>query len=246
MTETSKQADGRVVNFDKYDQRGAYHWQECDSHSRSFNPPLVARYQVVINALTQIKTKRRVLDIGCGDAYLMAQIQGQCGEVYGVDSEACAVQLANKILEPWGHCKVTTGNCYDLPFDDGFFDVVLLTDVIEHLTQPEDCLKQIRRVLNDQGYLIVTTPKFRADRKWDDRHEKEYTSQELEVLLGTFFPKIEMSYFWPLKWSNWYRTRVGWRLCKYIAKAGWNPFVEESSTTPVRFGQLKAICHCQS
>lgn len=232
----------KVVHFDKYDERGAYHWQECDSKSPNYNPPLAARYEVVRREVSNASQRNRVLDIGCGDAYLIAQIQSLCTEVRGIDSEAQAVALANDILQNHPHCKVVQGDCYHLPFDDDYFDIVLCTDVIEHLTDPQSCLREIRRVLNDKGILVMTTPKFRPDRKWDERHEKEYTSQELEKMLSQQFVDVRMSYFWPLRWSNLYRSQIGWRLCKYIGRLGWNPFLSESSTRPLAFGQLKAVC----
>ena len=231
-----------VVYFDKYDQRGAYHWQECDRNSKSYNPPLAARYEVVRREVARTEKRDRVLDIGCGDAYLIAQVQADCREVRGVDSEAQAVALANEILKPYPHCAAVQGDCYHLPFEDGYFDVVLLTDVIEHLKDPTACLREIRRVLNDRGRLILTTPKFRPDRKWDERHEKEFTSEELHSLLSGVFSDVTITYFWPLKWSNFYRNRFGWRICKAIGRMGWNPFLAESVDRPESFGQLKAIC----
>jgi SAM-dependent methyltransferase len=232
----------RVVHFDKYDDRGAYHWQECNPKSTAFNPPLVARYTVVKKAVEQLPRRRHVLDIGCGDAYLMARIQHHVDKLEGVDPEAAAVTLAAEILKPWPHCSAVQGNCYSLPFDDAQFDTVLLTDVIEHLTEPEACLAEISRVLTDDGVLILTTPKFRPDRKWDDRHEREYRENELRDLLLTRFANVQISFFWPLAWCRFYNTRIGWKLCKPLGRLLWNPFLRESTTDPERFGQLKAIC----
>jgi ubiquinone/menaquinone biosynthesis C-methylase UbiE len=235
-------SSAKAVYFDKYDQRGAYHWQECNVRSMNYNPPLVARYEVVRREVEVASQRDRVLDIGCGDAYLIAQIQSICTEVRGVDSESQAVALANQILGEYGHCSVVQGDCYQLPFDDGYFDMVLCTDVIEHLKDPHSCIKEIRRVLNDNGTLVMTTPKFRPDRKWDDRHEQEFTSQELGCMLREHFVDVKISYFWPLRWSNFYHTRIGWRVCKYIGKLGWNPFLSETQTHPDAFGQIKAVC----
>jgi SAM-dependent methyltransferase len=232
----------RVVHFDKYDDRGAYHWNECSPDSPAFNPPLVARYAVVKKAVEQLPRRRHVLDVGCGDAYLIASVRHLADKVQGVDPEAAAVALATDILKPWPHCSVAQGDCYALPFADGQFDTVLLTDVIEHLTEPEACLAEIARVLTDDGVLILTTPKFRPDRKWDDRHEREYRENELRELILTQFADVQISFFWPLVWCRLYNTRLGWRLCKWLGRLIWNPFLRESTTASERFGQLKAVC----
>lgn len=234
--------DDRVVHFDKYSDRGAYHWNECTPGSSAYNPPLVARYAVVRKAVEQLARRRQVLDIGCGDAYLMASLQAHCDRVQGVDPEQAAVNLAAEILKPWPHCSVVQGDCYSLPFGNNQFDAVLLTDVIEHLTDPGACLAEIARVLTDDGVLILTTPKFRPDRKWDERHEREYREEELRALLLAYFTQVGLSFFWPLDWCRFYNTRIGWRLCKTLARWGWNPFLKECPTDPERFGQMKVIC----
>lgn len=237
--------DERVVHFDKYSARGAYHWLECDPKSSAFNPPLVARYAVVTREVERQPRKEHVLDIGCGDAYLIAGLQSSCGRIKGVESEEVAVALATEVVRPWPHCTIAQGNCYALPFADKEFDIVLLTDVIEHLTDPAACLAEIVRVLKHDGVLILTTPKQRPDRKWDPRHEHEFTDAELRELLAGFFPQVSVSYFWPLAWCRFYSTRIGWRLCKTIGRLGWNPFLKESATAPESYGQLKAVCTLQ-
>ena len=45
-----------------------------------------------------------------------------------------------------------------LPFQDNYFDLVLLSEVIEHLVNPDNALKEAHRVLKSNGILIVTTP----------------------------------------------------------------------------------------
>ena len=231
-----------VVYFDKYDQSGAYHWEECDPRSRDFNPPLVARYELVRRQLESLGRTRRVLDVGCGDAYLITQIKEVCEAIYGVDTEFRAVKLARQMLKSSANCHVVQSDCYRLPFKDNHFDVVVLTDVIEHLTNPIVCLREVSRVLGKSGVLILTTPKFRPDRKWDERHEKEYTPREFRELLESQFSRIELSFFWPLKWSNFYSTRIGWRLLKFLGRRGWNPFLSVNRHHPELFGQLMAVC----
>jgi SAM-dependent methyltransferase len=230
-----------VVHFDKYDERGAYHWLECNPKRKEFNPPLVARYQIVIDEVARIEPRKEVLDIGCGDAYLMSRLSPYCECVTGIDPEPKAVELANDLLSPFGNCSARIGDCYNLPFEEKSFDIVVLTDVIEHLKSPGDCLAEIARVLRHSGSLIVTTPKSLPNRKWDERHEREYKPEELSNLLHEYFNQVNLSYFWPLWWSNFYRTRLGWRFCKSFARLVSNPFMRSSSSLPEHFGQLCAV-----
>lgn len=234
-----------AVPFDKYDKFGAYHWKECDrryANYLAYNPALEARYQIVVDRVRALGGER-LLDVGCGDGCLMGKLAPWVRQVVGIDSETAAIGLAREMLRPYPNCEVIHRACYDLPFDNGSFDVAISTDVIEHLEDPAQHLGEIRRVLRPGGYLALTTPKWRPDRKWDERHVKEYRPEELRELLGRYFARVEMRYFWPARWSAFYSTKLGWRLTKLTAIAIGNPFLGNSAGTPESFGQMLAICH---
>jgi 2-polyprenyl-3-methyl-5-hydroxy-6-metoxy-1,4-benzoquinol methylase len=224
--------------FDKYRTSGAYHWAECDRRSRSYNPSVAARYEIVRR---RVVAARRVLDVGCGDGYLMGRVQPQTAYLVGVDSEFSATSLSREMLADRDYCDVVTASSYELPFPADGFDRVLLTDVIEHLEEPTLCLSEVSRVLAPGGTMVLTTPKSRPDRVWDPRHVKEYRPDELAELLARDFADVEMSFFWPLWWSNVYRTKIGWRLVKSFARHVTNPFLREG-TDPASFGQILAVC----
>lgn len=183
-----------------------------------------------------------VLDVGCGDGYLMSLAGKRAKLVVGIDSEFTAIEVANRLLKQQStNCAVANGSSYQLPFASGIFDVVLMADVIEHLDTPPECLREVRRVLKPEGVLYVTTPKWRPDRKWDPRHFIEYKPEELLSLLHDQFSRVEMRYFWPMWWSNMYSTRIGWQLIKRFARYAYNPFLAEG-TDVEKFGQMLAIC----
>ena len=78
----------KAVEFDKYDQRGAYHWRECRRNFRNFleyNPALEARYQVVVDQIKRYSANR-LLDVGCGEGYLLGQLAGLIETGIGIDS----------------------------------------------------------------------------------------------------------------------------------------------------------------
>jgi SAM-dependent methyltransferase len=97
----------------------------------------------------------RILDIGCG-SYPTFLIGTRFGERYGVDRVALPdVRHAGVTLV--AH-DVAGGSA--LPFDDGFFDVVTMLAVFEHLevTALAALLQEIRRVLRPGGLYVMTTP----------------------------------------------------------------------------------------
>jgi SAM-dependent methyltransferase len=231
--------------FDKYEAHGAYHWDECDrryANWKRYNPALDARYELTMRKIQSLGICGTALDVGCGDGYLMARISSVMDRVVGVDSEPGAIRWAKEKLQERKNCEALHTTCYNLPFDRQSFDLVTSADVIEHLKDPGDHLREINRVLKSAGVLVLTTPKWRPDRKWDARHEKEYRPDELRVLLLEFFDAVQLSYFWPLRWSKFYSTRLGWRLLKLMAIHVFNPFARASSIDPEKFGQIMAVC----
>lgn len=230
----------RSTPFRKYDLHGAYHWDECDKNSSQYNPPLEARYQVVFR---KIKGLRQILDVGCGDGYLMSRVSQVCDQVVGIDCEPTAIKLAREKLEHFSNCKTALASGYEIPFGDGRFDGVVMTDVIEHLENPETCLAEITRVLSPSGVLLLTTPKWRADRRWDLCHVKEFNPSELNTLLRLYFSKVDLSFFWPLSWYKVYATRIGWRLLRLFSRYFYNPFLSEG-TNEDHFGQILTLCQC--
>lgn len=234
-----------IVYFDKYDEGGAYHWAECDrryANWKRYNPALDARYELTARAVRGLGFRGSLLDVGCGDGVLMARLAPFFDRVAGIDADAGAVALATEKLRGRANCEARHVASYDLPFADRTFDLVSSADVIEHLKDPARHLREIARVLKREGALVITTPRWRAGQRWDQRHEKEYQAGELAALLASHFGRVEMRYFWPEGWSRLYATAAGWRLVKLMAIQLYNPFLGSGTGDPERYGQLLAVC----
>lgn len=234
-----------IVYFDKYDAAGAYHWAECDrryANWKRYNPALDARYELTRRAVGELGLRGCLVDVGCGDGVLMGRLASIFDRVIGVEADARAVGLAREMLMPWPNCTVLHVETAGLPLEDASADVITSADVIEHLTDPAQHLRDIGRVLKPGGALVLTTPQWRADGRWDSRHEREYRSEELRALLLEHFREVELRYYWPAIWSRFYATRPGWRLLKLMAIQLYNPFLRISATGRQRYGQLLAVC----
>ena len=232
-------------SFDKYDQYGAYHWNECDrryANYLTYNPPLVARYQIVVDAFRQLGNGRTVLDVGCGDGYLMAQLAPYATRVTGVEYDSKGVAIALAKLQSATNCEVVQESCYTLPFAAGVFDCTTSTDVIEHLTEPNNHLSEICRVIKPDGALILTTPRRQEGRPVDAYHVTEFTPDELAALLREFFVDVQLTFYWPIFWTRVYGTRVGWRLLKLLSIQLYNPFLNKAGTSAEKFTQILAVC----
>lgn len=227
------------MSFDKYERQGAYHWLETDPQSREYNPPLVARYKVLLDAVTD----GVVLDVGAGDGYLSAQLAQVSPLVLAMEVEPEGARIAHEMLVEYSNVEVFRGDSYRLPFADNSLDQVVMADVIEHLDNAGQAVSEVARVLKPDGQFVLTTPMWRADRVWDRYHVKEYRPDEMNELLASFFDELSFRYFWPLAWSNRYSTKLGWRLLKWLGRLGFNPFLQ-CADKPEGFGQMLVIAKC--
>ena len=154
------------MTFRKYEELGAYHWAWADRRSALYAPAAEARYTIVAQ---RTAPGQRVLDIGCGDGYLMNLVADCGGAVTGVDMEITGLALASQML----------GTPRNLRLLQASFDRVFLVDVIEHIVDPGPCLGEIARMLAPEGSLLVTTPKWRPGKMWDEvNHVREYRAEE--------------------------------------------------------------------
>ena len=166
----------KEIKFTKYKKRGAYHWQQISRSIFRFNAFVVARYQQVVALIPKKKTQK-ILDIGCGDGVLTYLIYQQSkATITGLDYDKSSLEAAKKIFKvKKAKTKFISGSAYKLPFKANSFDIVVSTEVIEHLSKTDQYLSEINRVVKSQGKVIITTPIKIYDTPEDKMHFKEFT-----------------------------------------------------------------------
>jgi ubiquinone/menaquinone biosynthesis C-methylase UbiE len=114
-------------------------------------------YNLIINLITNEisrKGRKKILDIGCGDGSFIIRFKKYC-KVFGVDIS----RRATKIAKEAGIDAYTVDVSYEkLPFEDEYFDVVYMGDVIEHLINPDFAINEASRVIKSEGFLVLSTP----------------------------------------------------------------------------------------
>jgi len=98
----------------------------------------------------------RLLEGGCATGWFLDEARRRGYEVQGVEVSGFAADWG---VEHLG-LPIFNGTLRDAGFADGQFDVVVLWDVLEHLTEPMAELEEINRVLKEGGYLFTSVPDY--------------------------------------------------------------------------------------
>ncbi|HEY5110723.1 MAG TPA: class I SAM-dependent methyltransferase [Acidimicrobiales bacterium] len=112
----------------------------------------------------------KVLDLGCGfgrhafeaarrGASVVALDAGR-DEVEGVAATFAAMVEAGELAEGSLHANVVQGDALHLPFPDATFDVVVCSEVLEHIPDDLAAMSELTRVLRPGGTMAITVPRF--------------------------------------------------------------------------------------
>ena len=152
-------------------------------------------------ALANVAVDERVLDLGCGTGDLAADLTHGGARVIAVDVAQAALDRARTRHPELDLRRVPIDG--PLPFDDGAFDAVWSSEVIEHVADTARWLSEVRRVLTPRGRVLLTTPshgRLRLLAGGIERYSKPlgdhlhlYTARSLRELLRDFgFGEIEV------------------------------------------------------
>lgn len=130
-----------------------------------------AKYECVRNLILTYGMKGGLcLDLGCGfgeDTFYLAQHISK--NVIGLELDEVKLSRARRKLQGEGRSLPVTfcvGDALQSPFRSERFDTILMTEVLEHLIDPERGIENCRYLLKEGGVLIVSTP---------SRHNMNYT-----------------------------------------------------------------------
>jgi len=169
----------------------------------------------------------RILDVGCGTGrHICAAYRYEAVMAIGVDLSADNVAEAAHRLRfqadlgehgngTWG---VNVADIHSLPFRDAFFDLVICSEVMEHIRDHQAAAREVVRVLKPGGDLVVSVPRYFPERicwalskdyrNTDGGHVRIYKKQTLVRLVESAGTKA-----WALHFAHSLHTPYWWLKC---------------------------------
>jgi len=137
---------------------------------------------VVQSLLQKFASKGSVLDIGSGTGKILEELKEQGWKVAGIDGEKEAKEWSKK-----RGIEIALGDVSKsaLPFKDNSFDAVLALDILEHLPNDANLLNEAKRIVKENGIIIITVPAYSwFFTYWDTMlgHQRRYSKKDVEKL----------------------------------------------------------------
>ena len=111
-------------------------------------------YRYLISSVKDLELDS-ILDVGCGEGFTLNKLlENKIGErLEGVDFQKSAIEIGKKVHT---YLALKQGNIYKLEYKNNSFDLVIATEVLEHLKDPKKGLKELVRI--SKKYLLLSVP----------------------------------------------------------------------------------------
>ncbi len=176
----------------------------------------LGRRKIILSLLQQAGfTKnhpKKILDLGCGTGSTLASLK-DWGWAVGLDNSPLALAYSRQR----GVGPLVEASAQELPFKEGSFDLIVGLDILEHLEDDLQALREIFRTLKPSGYVLITVPAF--DFLWSQHdqvnlHRRRYVLTQLcSQIEAAGFQLLRATYmntllFFPIYLIRWFKNNM--------------------------------------
>jgi SAM-dependent methyltransferase len=179
------------------------------------------------NLLKHYRGSGRLLDVGSGFGFFLAEMKHRGWETVGVEISEKAMDYARNILG----LTIQPGPMEKADFPDNYFDAVTGFYVIEHLPRPMAFLKQCYRILKPGGLLLLRYPHTTPIKNLLHFFGIKNRLYDLPAHLSDFSPKIIQQCLEKIGFGKFYHLIGGYTLPRNLGKR----------TASILFGSLSEV-----
>jgi ubiquinone/menaquinone biosynthesis C-methylase UbiE len=159
---------------------------------------------------------KKVLDAGCGPGLHMLLLTEKKAYVIGMDADRKKIKSGAEIAGALG-CRgqsLSVADITHLPFTEGEFDVILCSDVLEHVRDDGKALSEFSRVLKESGKLVITVP----TEKLGAAYHRSFGHVRPGYDFAAMEKKLEKNRFRIEKWDYYLKSfgSISWRLNRFF------------------------------
>jgi 2-polyprenyl-3-methyl-5-hydroxy-6-metoxy-1,4-benzoquinol methylase len=169
------------------------------SRNDAISPITIKRFHELLDVFEKYRKTNNIIDVGAGDGHFIAEAKKRGWNAYATEYEDRAVELCRSkgIIAHKG--KLSPAN-----YQAGMFDMIMSSEVIEHINNPIEEVQNFHTLLRKGGLAYITTPNFNAISRhylkgeWNvieyPEHLSYYTPNTIEKLFtAQGFKKIEIN-----------------------------------------------------
>lgn len=169
----------------------------------------IGRKEIIYQILRKIMTKDfkdlKMIELGCGNGNVLKYLHQQGINIEGSDLFLEALKFCQQII----NVPLYQINALRTPFRDASYDIIGLFDLLEHIKNDAELLKEAYRICKPQGKIILTVPAHQHLWSYFDvlsHHQRRYCKKELVNKLekaGFQIEKISfyMFFLFPIYWA---------------------------------------------
>ncbi len=132
----------------------------------------------------------QVLDIGCGVGMLLRKLKEARPGIQGVGADISAKAVAYVRQQGF---EGVVGGFPALALGGERFDVILATEVLEHLSNPDEAVQEVVRLLKPDGKATLTVPDDCLGPDDEVQHLRKYSRESFQAQLSPYFARIEIT-----------------------------------------------------
>lgn len=214
------------------DQHRRYYDDYWTRHKQTLNMHEIARLSEVLGAIAKVleiapKKSLRICDLGCGRGWLASELT-KFGSVVAVDLSATGVEQAR---ERWPHIDFRVADITEWRPDESF-DLVVSSEVLEHVPDQDRFAETARHLLRDGGCLVLTTPNRRVKKAWDRGNhgqqlvEQWLTPRELRALFYDMEVLLHKTFVFDFGYTGVHRVISAPKVLRALEATGLKPFYD--------------------